>query len=274
VFDAHVHAAPDIVDRRHDDLQTAQAYRDAGFTGFVLKAHYESTVGRAAAAASVSGLQVYGGVALNQHVGGVNPAAVEAALAAGGRVVWLPTADSHTQQSAGLPRLCDQGATLSAHAYALPPVDPDAMVAASEVISMVAEHDVVLATGHISEAECRWVVERATALGVGRMLLTHPSYTVPAIGPAQIEELADAGAHVEITAFQLLHQTGCTPAMLARVARAAGSRLVLSSDAGQVDSPDPPEALSMLLQALASEGLDTGWLSAAASDVPAALFAP
>ncbi|MBX6769328.1 MAG: hypothetical protein IRY90_19620, partial [Actinomadura rubrobrunea] len=70
----------------------------------------------------------------------------------------------------------------------------------------------------------------------------------------------------------LLHQPGCTAAALAAVARAAADRLVLSSDAGQPDSPPPPQALRRLVDELAGQGLDPGALEAAASTVPARLF--
>jgi len=271
VFDSHVHAAPDVLERSGDDAAVGRSYALADFDGFVLKAHYESTVGRAHALSAATGRTVLGGLALNQHVGGLNPAAVAAALMAGGRVVWMPTADAHTQAAAGLFRLCDLEPRLPTQTYAVPPVDPSATQAVEAILALVADHDAVLATGHLGEAECRWLAERAAAYGV-RLLLTHPSYTVPAIEPSGVRALVAAGGHAEITAFQLLHQPGCTPALLARVAEAAGSRLVLSSDVGQPDSPMPPEALAMLVDALAAEGLDRGWLRAAASTTPAELF--
>jgi uncharacterized protein DUF6282 len=268
VFDLHVHAAPDIVDRRADDLATARAYAAAGFTGFVLKAHYESTVGRAHAAAS-AGIPCYGGIALNQHAGGLNPAAVAAALAAGGRVVWLPTADSHTQHAAGLPRLCHVEPGAGRHTYALPPVDRSTEPAVRAILDLVAAADAVLATGHVSGAEAAWVVSAARAAGVTRILLTHPGYTVPDLPAAAARELAEAGALVEVTAFQLLHQPGCTARRLAAYVRDVGYRhLVLSSDAGQPDSPSPPDALAQLIDELAAAGLDRSALVAAAAETP------
>jgi hypothetical protein len=62
--------------------------------------------------------------------------------------------------------------------------------------------------------------------------------------------------------------------MLARVAEAAGPSLVLSSDAGQPDIPTAPEALQLLIDTLAGQGLDRSWLTAAASTTPKSLFAP
>ncbi len=56
------------------------------------------------------------------------------------------------------------------------------------------------------------------------------------------------------------------------MARAAGPRLVLSSDAGQPNSPPPPEALQQLLDELAGQKVDRGLLRAAASSIPADLF--
>jgi hypothetical protein len=272
MFDSHVHAGPDVVDRFGDDLVMVDAYGAADFDGFVLKAHYESTVARAHLASKHLGKPVLGGIALNQHCGGVNPGAVAAALSAGGRVVWLPTADSHTQHAAGLPRLCHVEPRAGEHTYAVPPVDPSAAEATDVVLALVADHDAVLATGHIGPAECRWIRDRAAHHGVRRLLYTHPSYTVPGMEPALVAELAAGGGYVEITAFQLFHQPGCTPAFLAKVAEAAGDRLILSSDAGQPDSPSPPEALAQLVDALAAEGLDRGWLEAAAQDAPTDLF--
>ncbi len=274
MFDSHVHAAPDVLPRIGDDAAIGHAYEVSGFSGFVLKAHYESTVGRAHAVAKATGLTVHGGIALNQHVGGVNPAAVAAALGSGGRVVWMPTADAHTQRTAGLPRLCDHEPLLSSEAYAIPPVDPTAAQAVDDVLALIADADAVLATGHLSAAECVWLAERSRHHGVSRVLFTHPSYTVPGIDPAGVRSLADHGGFIEITAYQLLHQVGCTPALLARVAEAAGDRLVLSSDTGQPDSPMPAQALTMLVDVLAAEGLDRGWLTDAATTTPHDLFAP
>ncbi|MFJ6686931.1 DUF6282 family protein [Streptomyces werraensis] len=277
MFDVHVHAAPDVLERIGYDDQIGASYAAAGYSGFVLKAHHESTVGRASALARSSGLEVVGGLALNRAVGGVNPAAVLSALSTGGRVVWFPTADSHTQETACLPRLGDLDDRLDRSALAIPPVlaadDPAARDVAL-VLDLIAEHDAVLCTGHVSRDECRWLLDQALDRGIGRFLLTHPSYTVPGMEVPEIAELAERGAHVEITAYQLLHQPGMTTTRLAAVARAAGPRLVLASDAGQPNSPEPSSALEQLIAALTAEGLDPGWLRDAAGDTPRELVLP
>jgi len=184
----------------------------------------------------------------------------------------MPTTDAHAQEQASLPRLCDTEVRLGRAVLGVPPVEPQAEAATDLVLVLIADHDAVLATGHLSGAECHWLLGRARHFGISRLLLTHPSYTVPGLDPAAVAELAAAAGFVEITAYQLLHQPGCTPAMLAEVARAAGPRLVLSSDAGQPNSPPPPEALQQLLDELAGQKVDRGLLRAAASSIPADLF--
>ncbi|TCP52093.1 hypothetical protein EV191_106259 [Tamaricihabitans halophyticus] len=275
MFDLHVHAAPDIWPRHGGDLATVTAYARAGFTGCVLKGHYESTVGRAAAAAEVTGLAVFGGIALNRHVGGINAAAVAATLAQGGRVVWFPTSDAHAQHAAGLPRLCGQHPELSPLSYGIPPVNPETADEVTRICELIAEADAVLATGHLSTAEIGWLLPVAARHGVRRVLLTHPGYTVPAMPAETAREFASAGALVEITTFQLLHQHGASAAWLAEYARTVGvDRVVLSSDAGQPDSPPPPEALVLLQETLAAQGIDPGSLRSAASERAAELVMP
>ncbi len=269
MFDIHVHAGPDVVDRAGDDVQILRWYQEAGFTGCVLKAHYDATAGRAHAAGKGLGMRVYGGLALNQHVGGLNPAAVRAALAMGARMIWMPTADAHTQKSAGLPRLCSASNGLSDVTYAIPPVDWSVAEPVQQILTFIAEADAVLATGHLSTAEITWLLPVARAAGVRRVLLTHPSYTVPAMSPTAAAELTSHGAYAEVTAYQLLHQPDCDAARLAPFIREVGyRRIILSSDAGQPDSPTPPQALHQLIDALSGEGLDPRALQACASEIP------
>jgi hypothetical protein len=88
------------------------------------------------------------------------------------------------------------------------PLDESSASAAREILNLVADADAVLATGHLSGDECAWLLSEARHHGVTRMPLTHPAYTVPGLSPARIRELADFGAKVEITAYQLLLQPG------------------------------------------------------------------
>jgi hypothetical protein len=107
-FDTHVHIAPDVVERKIDDVSLARRFQELGMAGFVLKSHYGSTAERASVVrAAVPGTQVLGAISLNRAVGGINPLAVEVAAREGARTVWLPTVDAVNEagerSSANLP---------------------------------------------------------------------------------------------------------------------------------------------------------------------------
>jgi hypothetical protein len=264
VFDAHVHSAPCVVPRLADDAETVRAYEAAGFSGCVLKGHMEPTAGRARTASAGSQVAVHGGIVLNSAVGGRNPAAVEAALALGARVVWMPTLDARAHSEAGLSRPFPL-----APVYALPPHEPTGEDAVREICALVAEADAVLATGHLSGAEIAWLLPAARDANVGRIVITHPCFTVPALDEKSTKTLVRQGAYAEVTAFQLLHQPGMTAARLASfIAPIGPERCILTSDAGQIETPPPPEALARLVAALEAEGLEERRVAAMASTIP------
>lgn len=276
MFDLHVHASPCVAPRWGDDVATVAAYEDAGAAGCVLKGHCEPTVGRAVAAGAGRSVAVYGGIVLNRPAGGFNPTAVAAALSMGARVVWMPTVDAAHHRAAGLshPPSCAP-ALPAGPGYAAPPVDPTSEDDLRTILALVAEADALLATGHLSGAESAWLLTAARAAGVRRSLLSHPTFAVPNLTPADVAELCELGAYAEVTAYQLLAQPDCDAAALAALVRTVGpGRCVVSSDAGHPDLPPGPDALAQLIDALTGEGLDPGAVAAMASDVPAALVRP
>jgi len=98
-FDTHVHSGPDVLPRRFNDFDLAQLAQERGFGGFVLKSHHASTADRATLLRMLyPGVNVYGAIALNNPVGGLNPTAIDIAARLGAKVVWLPTVDSANEQ--------------------------------------------------------------------------------------------------------------------------------------------------------------------------------
>ena len=103
---------------------------------------------------------MFGGIALNRSVGGVNAAAVERmCLIKGGygRVVWMPTFDAENQV-----RFSNESrpfARISAGGRLLPEV--------TDVITVVAQRNLVLATGHSSPEEGLMLVRRDGAPEAG-----------------------------------------------------------------------------------------------------------
>src|SRR5438067_6547153 len=79
-YDLQVHVAPDVIERRIDDIGLAQEFPGRGLKGFVLKSHYFPTAERAKVVSrAVPGIQASGALTLNHSVGGPNPVAVKLA---------------------------------------------------------------------------------------------------------------------------------------------------------------------------------------------------
>jgi hypothetical protein len=267
-YDTHVHIAPDVMDRRIDDLSLAALFRDAGLAGFVLKSHYVTTAERAAVVrAAVPGVDVLGAITLNGSMGGMNPAAVEIAGRLGARIVWMPTVDSRNQRSSTATDLPGSKPAMwgalqaDLHAQGIVPdivevVDSQGSVLdqVRKVLRVVAKHDMVLATGHLSAPEILAVVKEARALGVRRVVVTHPEFTSQRLTVDQQRELAAEGALLE-RCFTTPYTGKVSWQDLFDNIRAVGiEHSVLSSDLGQPFNPPVEDGLPLFADKLLEAG--------------------
>jgi hypothetical protein len=173
IVDLHVHSGPSILPRRSDDPETVRLAVTAGVEWLVLKAHEGSTAERA----RLAGAQVVGGIVLNSTVGGANPDAVAVAAALGARVVWLPTVSAVAHQAA-----VAGDAALAVHRqvdFRTVPMWSDGVLADDwhDVLDVVAEHDLVLGSGHIPILEVIDIFRVAAARGVRRFVINHPFFS-------------------------------------------------------------------------------------------------
>src|SRR3982751_3662333 len=91
-FDTHIHSAPDVLPRKFNDLELAQRFKARRMGGFVLKSHYICTADRATLVRQVEPVvEVFGAIALNNSVGGLNPLGLDIAGRLGNKVVFLPS---------------------------------------------------------------------------------------------------------------------------------------------------------------------------------------
>ncbi len=186
IIDLHVHTAPDVRARRLNDIELAQAARQAGARAVVLKSHVVPTVGRAAIAAQVvPGIRVFGGITLNPQVGGLN-AAVETALAMGAKAVWLSTAYVVNERR----RLgkSDEVAVVEGGK-----VVPEL----TTILGLVDRHGAILGTGHLAPAETRVVVEAARESGVAKIVVTHPEWLTVDMPLDEQKALSRCGVYFE-----------------------------------------------------------------------------
>ena len=250
--DIHVHFAPDPrVERRCDALEIARDAKDMGMRGVVFKSHeYPThpvayTVGKV-----VPGISLIGGITLDVEVGGLNPMAVEASANMGGRVVWMPTfsakADRQRQGLDGGIYLLDQRGHLIPEVYT--------------ILEIVKQHDMVLATGHISTQESMVLVDEARNLGIHRVVVTHGTTMSFWTGMTveDMKTLAAKGAFIEHCIHAMMPLTfGLAPSKLAETLSAIGpEHCIVSTDFGQAFHPKPPEGLRMGIATLLKAGLE------------------
>ncbi len=192
--DLHTHAAPSLLPRHGNDKETVAGERAVGFDTVVLKSHEGSTVERA----FIAGDDVYGGVVLNSPLGGANPDAVEVAARLGGRVVWMPTVSSRNHKAGSA------SPELSVHkGFELGPVDVadgnGALLPAwFDVLDVVARHDLLLASGHLSATETVLLFAEARRRGVQRLMVNHPMMAFLGWNDEAAERLGELEVHLEL----------------------------------------------------------------------------
>jgi Family of unknown function (DUF6282) len=260
-IDLHCHPYPDLFPRLADDFDIAMAARDAGMKALVLKCHHESTVSRAyLVQRMVPEIKVFGGVVLNYYVGGINPAAVEAALRLGGKEVWMPTVDAgfHAEVHGGTGGYEAQGGGIS-RSEGIWVTDSDGRLqpVVKEVLELVAQHDAILGTCHLSPREIVALVREARDVGVNKIVVTHPFFKVPSLDLATIEELVRLGAMPEFgyCTISPAWQYAAPEKIVEAVSRVGASRCLLVSDTGQRHNPLPSEAIRVFAQTVFEKGV-------------------
>jgi hypothetical protein len=276
-IDLHVHCAPSFFERWGDGLDLVRACEQAGMAGVVLKAHEGSTVGAATVLDRLSTLRVIGGVVLNRYVGGINPAATEAALRLGGRCVWFPTmdADAHARAFGSTGAYPTQRGGIESPSGIRVLDEAGRLVeAAQEVLAIAAEHDALVATGHLDRSEITALLTAAREAGVRRFLVQHPFFQVPGLHLDELQPLVAQGAVVELTYLNISPRWRVSTVEQAAdtITQLGGDAVAVSSDAGQAHNPPPPDALRSFAQALHEQGVEDADLTKALRDTPLRLI--
>lgn len=264
-IDLHVHTYPCLFPRLCDDYTAAHAAAQAGMRALVIKCHHESTVSRAREVSrQIEGFQVFGGIVLNSYVGGINPAAVEASLKMGGKMVWMPTIDAayhaEVHGSRGKYDVQEGGNTGSAgDGLGITIWDGEKKLTPNtwEVLELIAKYEAVLGTCHLSPEEIYALVKAARQKKVQKILITHPFFKVPRLSVQQLKELVALGAIAEFgycTVSPMWHYA-TVEEVFAAIKTIGVENTVLISDAGQRHNPMPHESLRVFAQCLYEKGL-------------------
>ena len=283
-YDLQVHVAPDVIERRIDDLDLAKEFLGRGLRGFVLKSHYFPTAERAKVVTrAVPGISAYGAITLNHSVGGLNPVAVELAGRSGCKIVWMPTVDA-ANETAGrldgpnvkLPFWAKIQRELAATGIAPPPItvlDSNGKVSedARRCVELITKHNMILATGHIGRAEIFELVKAAREMGAQRVVVTHAEFPSQNLTADEQHELAQMGAFIEHCFTTMYTGKASWDGVLAAIRKAGPERCVLSTDLGQTINPPVAEGFAMFAQRLLDGGFTVDQIRRMTVTNPAAL---
>jgi len=267
-IDVHVHSYPDDRPRSIHAIDVAKLAQTRGMRAIVLKNHWESTAGMAYLVRQVvPGIEVFGGIALNRTVGGINAAAVDhMARVTGsfGRIVWMPTFDAENQVRV----------SKESRPFVSVTKDGELLPEVKAVIGLIAKNNLVLATGHSAPAEGLMLLREGKQQGVRQMIVTHAIQTPVLMNVAQMKEAASLGAFIEFV--------GGNPEGQAAAARLDGiadairqvgpASSILSSDLGQQGNPLPPDGFGLFIQALRARGFSDRDLDMMSKQNPAKLL--
>lgn len=261
-IDLHVHAGPSVMPRALDGVEMLREAVADGYAAFVIKDHYFPTMmGAEMIEKHLSGgeCRIFGGIALNNSVGGINLKAVDAACALGAKFVWMPTVSSlrhkEMHQGHGLAFPGSKGMSVAEKTIMYLDEKGELLPEVVEVLSYLAEKpDVILGTGHGSRDEIDALIRKAAELGVKRILVNHPHYMIG----ATLEDMVNwsrLGAFIELNATVFVPTSKfCTNdiAQTREIISAVGlEHIVVDSDYGQRNNGSPVAGMNTFIDMLA-----------------------
>ena len=266
IIDIHAHVGPatDLsLPRTLDAIEATELAARHGMRAINLKQHYLETASWAYLVSRVvPGIKVFGGIALNRSVGGLNVNAIEqvATFKGGfGRVVYMPTFESefyNPNSPIGVP--------VSKNGQLLPAV--------FDVLKVVAKYDMALSTGHSSPAESLMIIKAAKDAGVKRIFVQHPALNRINMTVEMQKEAVKMGALLEYVLGEALgnakdfeHWTGLIKAV-------GPENVVIGTDLGQWGRSTPTDGYKVIIPRMLKAGFTQAQLDVMMKTNPARLL--
>ena len=261
-IDIHAHGGSDPIERIMLEDDMAIQASEAGMRAMIIKTWYTPSASRLemvnknlskwSEETGITPTQLFGGITLQQSVGGLNPDAVRRCLGFPGmKYVWLPMTDSYhhrrvvydDQTGAGIHILTDDGKKV------LPEL--------KEILKIAAANNLTVASGHYPHRETKIVAEEAFSLGVKHFEVVHPAHIHSKNSITEMIKLAEMGAKLMLSGLGTtcfpLHETG--PVYAVRLIKEVGAdNLVYGSDYGQVHNPPHLVGTRWMVKLLAAYG--------------------
>jgi len=280
-IDMHVHAGPDTASRSVNDFELVRKAKEMGMRGVVTKNHEFITNDRAYLVRQIiPGIEVFGGIALNESVGGINPEAVAQMIkftGGCGKIVWLPTHGAANHKSF-FAKKADAGGirVIDASGNVIPEL--------RKVLKLIAKADIIFATGHVSSKEVLASVKAAKQEGVRRVLVTHAMQSPGELSIDDLKRCVEAGAFIENC--YLTYLMGPQAALgwmkgwkhvsfeeFAKAIKEVGAEnCVIATDLGQYMNAIPADGMKEFILALMSKGINQEQINWMAKKNPARLL--
>ncbi len=280
-WDIHVHASPSLFPRWGDAVDLAKLCLEHSMAGFVIKFHHGSSVEAAYTANVINkDIKIYGGITLNYPIGGLNPHAVDAALALGAKFVWLPTihAENHKKAFGVLGGFYFQKSSLGLEVNkGLKILDEKGELAKSLkiILDILDGKHVVLATGHISPDEIFSLKSyiKSEDLKIP-LLINHTLFKAPNLNEKQISELSDDQTWFETVYLTVadISENVSIKKVAEIINKTSDSHWIIASDSGQKDNIKSPFAISKYAGMLNKEGVNKKRVLKMLKDEPQQLF--
>lgn len=290
-IDIHCHPNPDFCPRLLDDTDLVAIAKAVGMRAVMIKSHYSSTHERAylAEKAVGGGIRVFGLICLNTSVGGFNPVAVRLALRNKVGAVWMPSMWS--ENHAAYVRAQGHGMGYETLGMEFPPAGEGLTIldangqmkdTVREILDMVAEADVMLATGHLRVDESHILLSEAKKRGITKTVVHTANYHVMHYPREDLKQMVDDYGAVLEMGFSSIpngiwdpldHERIISVADIADMIRFVGSdNVVLSSDCGQLSTSMPIEAMRLWISHMRSQGFAQNEIDAMTKRTPARLL--
>ena len=275
--DIHIHSAPDIYARILNDIELALQAQEMGMKAILVKNHFTETAGRARLATDVTGFMVFGGIALNSSVGGINPHAVSAALKLGAKTVWMPTLHSR-KFLANKTHVANLAGELGEGLEGLYLLNDDGSLKEElfQIFDLIIEFNSSLATGHISIEEAKVLVSEASKRGVKKIIVTHPLASFVNYSIEDMKEILDLGAtwleHVfNDTTRQVGHPIS-RETLFSGIKSIGANYCIMSTDSGQWLNPVPAQQMGIYIQDMLNFGFSKNDIRTMVSENPSRML--
>ncbi|MGF6953644.1 hypothetical protein QF028_006149 [Neobacillus sp. B4I6] len=279
-IELHVHSSPSLFPRKQTDWELVADVKKAEMAGVVLKAHEAQTVDRASLIREKEpGLHVYGGLVCNYFTGGLSATAVDAAIRLGAKIIWMPTfsAEEH-QRYFGKKKTkffnSKRAMTHPAAGIEIWDEDKNILPEVYEILELIAEANVVLATGHLAAEEVLVLVEAAKERKVEKILIQHTDLGIARVHFEIEKQLVKKGCILEKCYLACSEDFNdiTIQEMAESIKQLGAESCVMVTDYGQRHNLPPIKALSNFIEDMLAQGITEEEITTMVNDIPKRLL--